>query len=284
MVVSWGEGIYATGCGRRGQTGLGGEEERQHAASHLTEIPELRGMGVSMAACGEDFTIVATDKRAWGFGNGSKLGLGWDVGGRGGGHPTQPSSVRDCFKPSVISGIDPPIRKVVCGWGHTLLLSDHQVMSWGWNLHGQCGLGHKEFVSVPQPVRALAGTDIVDIAAGSTHSVALTQAGEVFIWGSYADGKLGLGEDHKGDMVSPCHLDAFDGLRVIQLAAGPDHTAVITEDRGLYLWGFGQHGALGFVEGTNEPAPRRLTTLSGKVEAVTCGMDITLAHYAGDLT
>ncbi|ELR12877.1 regulator of chromosome condensation (RCC1) repeat domain containing protein [Acanthamoeba castellanii str. Neff] len=155
---------------------------------------------------------------------------------------------------------------VVSGWGHTLVLAGDQVLAWGWNRHGQCGLGHKEFVPTVQPVQALAGLDVVDVAAGATHSLALTH------------GKLGLGDDG-GDQQAPHRLESFGGLRVVGLAAGADHTAAITEDGGLWLWGFGQHGALGFAEGANENAPRRLE-LRGRVEAVSCGMDITVVQLA----
>lgn len=259
-VVSWGGRLFASGRGRRGQTGLGAV----HDVPHFTEIAELRGAGVSMVACGEDFTIAATEEQAWGFGHGTKLG--------------QAHTTHDCLRPVPIRGIPAPIRKVVSGWGHTLVLAGDQVLAWGWNRHGQCGLGHKEFVPTVQPVQALAGLDVVDVAAGATHSLALTRAGAVLVWGSHADGKLGLGDDG-GDQQAPHRLESFGGLRVVGLAAGADHTAAITEDGGLWLWGFGQHGALGFAEGANENAPRRLE-LRGRVEAVSCGMDITVVQLA----
>jgi alpha-tubulin suppressor-like RCC1 family protein len=240
--------------------------------SRFTEISELQGAGVSMVACGEDFTIAASKERAWGFGNGAKLGLG---------HAHRD----DCLRPALIRGIPTPIRKIVSGWGHTLALAGDEVLAWGWNLHGQCGLGHKDFVAEACTIQGLAGLDVVDIAAGATHSLALTRAGAVLVWGSHADGKLGLGDpvvsaEARSDLLAPHRLkeEAFAGLGVVGLAAGADHTAAITEDGGLWLWGFGQHGALGFAEGTNENRPRRLTGLPGAVEIVSCGMDVTVVR------
>lgn len=69
----------------------------------------------------------------------------------------------------------------------------------------------------------------------------LTSFITVFVWGSHADGKLGVVT--KGDLALPQRLDRlsyFGGARVVQLAAGADHTAVLTEDGALWLWGFGQ--------------------------------------------
>lgn len=40
-----------------------------------------------------------------------------------------------------------------------------------------------------------------------------------------------------------------------------------------------QHGALGFAEGTNKNTPQHLELpLAGQVEAVSCGMDITVVQ------
>ncbi len=68
--------------------------------------------------------------------------------------------------------------KVVCGWGHTLVLTDKEVYAWGSNKHGQCGVGTKDHLSVPLPISDLRGCNIVDIAAGSTHSMALSAQGQ----------------------------------------------------------------------------------------------------------
>jgi hypothetical protein len=69
--------------------------------------------------------------------------------------------------------------------------------------------------------------------------VSFAPPGAVLVWGSHADGKLGLG-DGGADQPAPHRLESFGGLRVVGLAAGADHTAAITEDGGLWLWGFGQ--------------------------------------------
>ena len=36
---------------------------------------------------------------------------------------------------------------------------------------------------------------IIKLAAGSTHSVALTKSGIVYVWGSNKEGQLGLGDE-----------------------------------------------------------------------------------------
>jgi len=265
--------VLVCGRGRRGQTGLGSVED----VTYPTEIPELRDQFVSTVACGDDFTVVSSNERVLSFGNGTKTGQGT-------------SSVSDHLRAAPVRGIPAPIHKIVCGWGHTLALTDKGIFTWGANMHGQCGLGHSEFVPTAEHVKALSGMDIVDIAAGSAHSIALTRSGQVFVWGSYADGRLGLNNEESsrrlGDVREPRLLDqatSFGGSVVLKIASGADHSAALTEDGVLWLWGFGQHGALGshsneeFGADSNLWQPRRLN-LDRRVKAVSCGMDMTIVR------
>ena len=49
------------------------------------------------------------------------------------------------------------IIKVVCGYAHTLAVSDEgQLFAWGANSYGQLGTGNKANVTTPQAI----GTDI----------------------------------------------------------------------------------------------------------------------------
>lgn len=48
----------------------------------------------------------------------------------------------------------------------------------------------------PSRVQALAGKAVVQLAAGLSHSVALTADGEVWTFGSGQEGQLGLGHTH----------------------------------------------------------------------------------------
>jgi alpha-tubulin suppressor-like RCC1 family protein len=57
--------------------------------------------------------------------------------------------------------------------------------------HGQLGHGDAENQTVPKLIESL--RDVVLIAAGVQHSVALTHYGELYAWGSNDHGQLGLG-------------------------------------------------------------------------------------------
>lgn len=74
------------------------------------------------------------------------------------------------------------------------------VFSWGFNSHGQLGLG-KTVSKQPAAalVLALSGVPVTQIAAGATHSLFLTLSGLVYCCGANKEGQLGLNRvDEKG--------------------------------------------------------------------------------------
>lgn len=67
-----------------------------------------------------------------------------------------------------------------------------QVFAWGCNTSGQLGLGDVQTRHVPALVDALWALPVVQLAAGDSHSLALTSNGYMFAWGSNKHGQLGL--------------------------------------------------------------------------------------------
>ncbi|XP_077304712.1 alsin isoform X2 [Lithobates pipiens] len=96
-----------------------------------------------------------------------------------------------------------------------------EVWSWGRGKEGQ--LGHGDVLPRLQPlcVRSMDGKEVVQLAAGSHHSVALTARSQVYSWGSNLSGQL-------GHMQSPTTMPRLakvceDGC-VWTIAAGQDHS------------------------------------------------------------
>jgi alpha-tubulin suppressor-like RCC1 family protein len=102
-----------------------------------------------------------------------------------------------------------PVRDVACGGGHTLLsLVGGGVMAWGQG--DALGLGDGEGRKRPTRIVGLDGAEIVKVAAGWRHSMAIDHAGRLFAWGwggsqggsvsllerrGGGGGQLGLGDD-----------------------------------------------------------------------------------------
>uniref|UniRef100_A0A8C2IJX0 Alsin Rho guanine nucleotide exchange factor ALS2 b n=1 Tax=Cyprinus carpio TaxID=7962 RepID=A0A8C2IJX0_CYPCA len=101
-----------------------------------------------------------------------------------------------------------------------------EVWSWG---HGQEGqLGHGDLLSRPQPVcvKSLNGKEVLRVAAGAHHSLALTAQSQVFSWGCNTSGQLG----HMESPTTLPHLTKLsDGIRVWDIGAGQQHTLLLAD-------------------------------------------------------
>jgi len=92
------------------------------------------------------------------------------------------------------------VRAVAAAENHSLCVtSDGTVWSWGNNQFGQLGdtgtsSGNTTTTSrsVPKPVEDLKHIPCSAVAAGEKHSVALSQCGEVYVWGSNSAGQMGV--------------------------------------------------------------------------------------------
>lgn len=98
----------------------------------------------------------------------------------------------DCILHRPLSG-DLRVKSVSCGKHHALLVSAiGLVFSFGNGSQGQ--LGHGTIASEPQPrmLEALEGITIVEAVAGGWHSMALSDIGDLYIWGWNERGQLGF--------------------------------------------------------------------------------------------
>ena len=84
------------------------------------------------------------------------------------------------------------ITHVECGFRHTLALTnENQILSWGYSRHGVLGLETEETVTEPTLIRKFRDGDveletppkIIKITSGGMHAAALSDNGEVFVWG-----------------------------------------------------------------------------------------------------
>jgi regulator of chromosome condensation len=74
--------------------------------------------------------------------------------------------------------------------------SKHQIFGWGLNNHGQLGIGNKENTSIPTLVRVLSTAEhqVLMMAGGEHHSIAVTREGKVYCWGRNDEGQCGRGD------------------------------------------------------------------------------------------
>lgn len=118
------------------------------------------------------------------------------------------------------------VKKIVCSAALTLVLTESgKLFTLGANGYGQCGIG-KESVSVEEPaLLEFDGDEVVDIAAGFQHGLAVTKSGTVFSWGKGERGQLGYGT---ANVSAPQEILALKGKRAVQVSAGFNHSSCVT--------------------------------------------------------
>lgn len=85
-------------------------------------------------------------------------------------------------------------------------------------------------------VKALGTSVIVQIACGIEHSIALTNDGELYAWGSNTEGQLGIGS-HTVTEIKPKRIFALAAVPIAFIACGGYHTVVISKSGEFLLHG-----------------------------------------------
>ena len=117
---------------------------------------------------------------------------------------------------------------------------------WGDDTEGQLGNGSVVGAVTIPPTGIVfpAGTWATALAAGSYHTCALLNTGDVSCWGDNIAGQLGIGTTV--DQPSPtAPIQLPGGLDAIEISAADAHTCAVLTDYRLTCWGSDSSGQLG---------------------------------------
>ena len=208
--------LFTWGNNASGQLGQG--SEKNSPIPTLLEHLEHTSIKTAVARGRNSACIMEDTGKVYTFGNGSHSILGH------GDSMDQPNQTL----PTKVNGLGNKECTAVCiGGFHMMVIDDDQkVWSWGRNNRGQLGLGEGTSgdYGKPQPLSTL--TNIVALAAGRQHSLALNERGEVHSWGCGRDGALGLGD--KNIRKSPTKINELED--VVAIACGRDSSFALTKN------------------------------------------------------
>uniref|UniRef100_A0A5S6R5D2 RCC1-like domain-containing protein n=1 Tax=Trichuris muris TaxID=70415 RepID=A0A5S6R5D2_TRIMR len=228
-------------------------------------VASLASISIKQVSCGHNFTLACSvhgHVYSWGYGKYGVLGHGNEM------NLSVPRRIDALAKVTVTS--------ISAGYAHCgVLTEDGFLYTFGKGDDGALGFG-SDLKNKLEPcwVHRLAHLVIVNVSCskddGKGHTLALSQRGEVFVWGSNTYGKLGLdGVKSRNEPVKLSkHL--FQGRAVVKLCAGNVHNVAITDNGLVYSWGKWKDGILGHA---NFPS---------KIFHHKCSLPALVAHVPGD--
>ncbi|OZC05360.1 regulator of condensation [Onchocerca flexuosa] len=128
------------------------------------------------------------------------------------------------------------IRQLSAGNDHILILTvNGMVYSMGTGSRGELGHGTVECEQQPRLVECLSSLIVVQVACGGWHSVALTDDGDVYLWGWNKCGQLGdcCGIGEILDLPVPLDINEI----IIGIAARGSSTLLRRADQSMFCFG-----------------------------------------------
>ncbi|XP_010293607.1 PREDICTED: probable E3 ubiquitin-protein ligase HERC3 [Phaethon lepturus] len=124
-------------------------------------------------------------------------------------------------------------------------------------------------------VKELGNQDIVQIACGDQHAMALSRGGKLFTWGQNTHGQLGVGSQTTL-IPQPQLVQRLKGISLAQIAAGGAHGAAVSLSGAVYSWGKNDFGQLGLGDTEDRDCPSYIGALEHwKAVFISCGADHT---------
>jgi alpha-tubulin suppressor-like RCC1 family protein len=168
--------------------------------------------------------------------------------------------------PIPVPGLTNVVQASGGGFHSVALLSDGTIWSWGYNHEGQIGNGTMTLDGCqcqPTPTQTSIA-DVVQIEAGSFHTLALKSNGTVWAWGLNTGGQLGDGTIADRSIPVQVGVGVLGFTNIIAVSAGDNHSMALKSDGTVWVWGSNEYGQIGNGTFSNirQLTPALNTTLS----------------------
>lgn len=179
-------------------------------------------------------------------GNGKLYLWGWNQHGQLGtsGPSNDNTAPLLCIRPLQ----DISVKKAALGFSHTLVIEKEtgRLYAFGDNGRGQVdgSLSSGETVDKPVTPTFVKDESFIDVAAGLFHSAAVTVNGEVVTFGCGRFGQS-ISDEGNSDDVCTGRWRPEDGSRLVRVACGRRHTAVLDDCGRVWTFGENKYGQLG---------------------------------------
>lgn len=150
---------------------------------------------------------------------------------------------------------------------------------------GQMGMGEDiDLQRKPTLHPFLEDKNIISVAAGGLHTLALSSSGRIFSWG--CNDEKALGHHHTVPEFQVAEVHGLEAQHVVQVAAGDSISAALTADGRVFAWGTfrDSRGVMGFAsDGRTEiqERPTAIEALKGlAVKQIAAGANHLMAITA----
>ncbi|KAL3696795.1 hypothetical protein R1sor_010871 [Riccia sorocarpa] len=246
-------------------------DKRVEASGRSTHSAQVEVNDKAGIACGLFHSCMWMDGKVWlwGKGGGGRLGLG---------------SEQSRYSPTLLSSLT-DVKSVALGGLHSVAVT-HGGSVYTWGFGGFGALGHGSYTKELSP-RKLTGQewvdDVIHIAAGGSHTAAITSSGDLYTWGrDEGDGRLGHGstvQTDEGVLSTPGKVRELN-VRVAAVACGGFCTMALTPEGQLWSWGGNSNYELGRGDRKDDWRPKPIPSLEKThIIQVSCG-----GYHAAALT
>lgn len=209
--------VYSTGCGKKGQLGLGESIKRVFTPTKIYGISPALSV-----RCGQHFSVLVTT---------SQTGCEMYTFGDNKYKQVSNSITNPIFTPELkftsCSNIEEEFIDATCGWTHVVIVhksnSKNRIISWGRNTYGQ--LGSQKNTNDEGYTLVNLEDEPMKIASGYEHNLVVTKSGNLYAWGWNEHSNCGIGSPKENIFIP--NIVPMGDKAVLNCYVGSAHSFVL---------------------------------------------------------